>query len=71
MTSSSPSTAATLLTIRCSAPGPATGELNATTSPANTALRLGLGMHRISSLSTVLVLLLLLLLLPAGGEELL
>ena len=60
--------AATLLTMRCSAPGPARGELNATTSPVKTALRLGLGMQRISSLSTVL---LLLLLLVAEGLELL
>lgn len=60
MTSSSPSTAATRLTIRCSAPGPDKGELKATTSPAKTALKFGRGMHLISSLSTVLAVLLLL-----------
>jgi hypothetical protein len=59
--SSSPSTAATLRTIRCSAPGPARGELNATTSPVNTALKLGRGRQRMRSLSTVLAVLLLLL----------
>ena len=53
--SSSPSMAATLLTITCSVPLPAKGELNATTSPVKTALRLGRGMQRIRSLSTVLV----------------